>query len=158
MPKRIIKKTSLTNEEILADLLAYTDQQDDCQIWRGAVNTDGYAHMFGNVKVHRLVYELVSGVKPTGYVVCHSCDVPLCINPDHLSLGTPADNMHHKFLRNRQPRVITKEIVFKVRELLNTTTMKNTEIAQQMGINPRRVADIKHGLYNEAGKLVRQGA
>ena len=157
MPKHIIRKVSTTPEEKLCDLLAYTTNTNGCCIWKGAVNSDGYAAMFNNVKVHRLVYLLAKGYYGgLGTLIRHSCDNPLCINPEHLLLGTHQENMNDKFVRNRQPRVVTKEIVFKVRELLKEN-MKQKDIALQLGIDARRVSDISVGLYNDAGKFVRKG-
>jgi hypothetical protein len=43
--------------------------------------------------MHRYIWEKYNGVIPAGLVVCHSCDEPLCINVDHLFLGTPQDNI-----------------------------------------------------------------
>lgn len=155
MASRIIKKESLTNQQKLSDLLEQTKQEGDCLIWTRSLNTDGYPHMFGNIKVHRLVKELDSGEDLTGWIVRHTCDQPKCINPKHLLKGTFSDNGNDKFIRNRQPRVVTKEIVFRVRALLELNFLNHKQIADLVGINPRRVSDIKHKLYNDEGKFVR---
>ncbi|MNI38275.1 hypothetical protein D3C73_924080 [compost metagenome] len=67
-------------------------------------NKDGYAYFRYNgrqQRVHRLVYQECFGEIPNGLVVRHKCDVPRCINPEHLELGTTKDNYMDSVNRGR---------------------------------------------------------
>lgn len=126
-------------------------------IWTRALNTDGYARMAGNIKVHRLVNKLSTGEDNHGKVVRHTCDNPKCINPNHLIVGTHLENIMDRDLRNRTYKKITKEVVTKVKALLNLNSFTQKEIAILIGIDPRRVSDIKRNIYSDEGKFLRNG-
>lgn len=87
---------------------AKVDKTGSCWLWTGAVDRDGYgsftAFFDGQKKflrAHRFAYQLCKGEIAHGLFVCHSCDVPLCVNPDHLWLGTPADNVSDMLAKKR---------------------------------------------------------
>lgn len=69
--------------------------RDECWEWQGAVNRSGYGkfHLDGRCSnASRAAWILVRGDIPDGLVVCHTCDNPRCCNPEHLFLGTTAEN------------------------------------------------------------------
>jgi hypothetical protein len=77
----------------------------ECVMWPGRVDRDGYgiAASGGHKRAHRLMYALFVGPIPTGLCVLHSCDVPTCVNPRHLRIGTQIDNVDDRSARGRQP-------------------------------------------------------
>jgi hypothetical protein len=76
---------------------------DPCVEWQegrthgyGRVNVDG-----ARLRAHRWIWSLINGEIPPGMVIRHLCDNPICVHPDHLLLGTQADNMRDMHERGR---------------------------------------------------------
>jgi hypothetical protein len=81
-----------------------------CWLWTGTIRASGYGEIiFRNKKLgaHRLSYELHYGVNPGSLQVCHHCDNPRCVRPDHLFLGTALDNSRDMDSKGRRVRVGT---------------------------------------------------
>jgi hypothetical protein len=84
------------------------NDSDKCWPWDGIIQRSGYGILkLGGPKnkfhgqAHRVSYELHYGSIPYGMLVCHKCDVPLCVNPEHLFLGTASDNNKDRARKGR---------------------------------------------------------
>lgn len=93
-------------QQTVETLLAKTQKNENgCLEWIGSKTKFGHGRVRHNglmVYPHRLMYELANGVKiPDKILVCHRCDNPKCINPQHLFLGTYSDNMQDCISKGR---------------------------------------------------------
>jgi hypothetical protein len=99
----------LTPEQIAAFWAFVRKDPDGCWAWTGASSAPpqhdaryGTFRVAGKMrKAHRIAYLLTYEEDPGAAEVLHSCDNTLCVRPDHLSLGTHADNMHDMITKGR---------------------------------------------------------
>jgi len=124
-----------------------------CWYWIGGLYKDGYGkiwHTGKEYKAHRYSYELHNGPIPFGMHVCHKCDVPSCVNPDHLFVGTRNDNMHDMAMKGRSTHSErhhrAKLSIEQVREIrakrYSGQSVKN--LAAEYGVSKGRISEIVH--------------
>jgi hypothetical protein len=129
---------------------------DTCWLWKSGCDLDGYgkfhATIFGikTTKAHRYSHMLATGeVLNPHTLVMHSCDTPGCVNPDHLSSGTAAENMADMVRKGRHlpGRQIANQKIIKISDEQVLEILKDTrsyaEIARDYGIHKQHVLDIK---------------
>jgi predicted DNA-binding protein (UPF0251 family) len=103
--------TAFQGELMLRFQSKHESPADGCWNWKAGLHGSGrnsYGTFWLEGKMqrsHRVAYRLFCGAIPDGLVVRHRCDNPRCVRPDHLELGTVADNNRDKATRNRAPRV-----------------------------------------------------
>lgn len=84
------------------------DPETGCEVWTGARERDGHGRFRiawdAVVRVHRWAWEQERGPIPEGKILCHTCDVPACVNLAHLYIGDHADNVRDREARGRGVR------------------------------------------------------
>jgi hypothetical protein len=80
--------------------------ENDCWLWTGGTYNTGYGLFYLNkklktLKAHRISCVLNNKIIPDGYFVCHSCNVPGCVNPSHLDPGTAYENNIYRKISGR---------------------------------------------------------
>jgi hypothetical protein len=123
------------------------DQSGDCWEWRGVI-LHGYGLFTVNgrpVRAHRMAYELTHEPIPVGLHVLHDCDNKRCVRPDHLHLGTHAQNMAEAAARGRmnQGRISGADVA-RIR-MLRASGLPVVSIAERFGISAPYVSNIVAG-------------
>jgi DNA-binding XRE family transcriptional regulator len=125
-----------------------------CWLWCLTLNRDGYGlvnTLRKTRQAHRVAYELAIGPIPDGKCVLHRCDVPPCINPSHLFLGTNAVNMADRDRKQRQARYerqwkakLTQEAVRDIRARYDEGETQE-DLAQEYGVWPTTIGYVVNG-------------
>lgn len=124
--------------------------KNGCMIWLGALTNSGYPKAGGieskTMMVHR--YVALGHDRPTDTVVMHTCDNSLCINPEHLVVGTQTENNLDSYDKGRKSgykhpfRKLTVDDVEEIRRLWGSRQLTQGRIGKQFGIGQSTVSKI----------------
>jgi hypothetical protein len=130
-----------------------------CWLWTGPVDAHGYGTLSSggavasgakHLKAHRIAYSTLKGAIGADLYVCHHCDNRLCVNPDHLFLGTNQDNLADmrrkgRHIKGRQchQAKLSEAAVVHIRQATGT----HTAVAEQFGVSVATASRVRRGLW-----------
>ena len=137
------------------------DKSPTCWIWKGARLMNGYGvvSLCGNrLTAHRASWFIAHGnIPPTDIYVCHKCDVKLCVNPDHLFLGTNSENIKDAIKKGRfnpkgmkgeshgRSKLTTVQVQF-LRSLPSLYNIRR-KLAEKWGVHTSTIRKAYNGRY-----------
>jgi hypothetical protein len=126
-----------------------------CWLWLGSVGREGYGEIVlqpHRIGAHRAAFAAFRGTVAPGAFVCHRCDNPSCVNPDHLFVGSHADNMRDAQRKGRLRSGLSPAVHFRRRKLTDeqVAAIRADQriarvIAADHGVGRHHVYHIKHG-------------
>lgn len=129
-----------------------TDPVTGCWVIQsGCIDKYGYGGIkawAGSMGTHRVAYELWVGYIPEGMCVLHNCDTPACVNPSHLRLGTPADNVADRVARGRSARGERNgraKLTWMQVDGVRASSRNNSVLARELGVDPKVIRNIRGG-------------
>ena len=146
------KKVKSTEERFLEKMQRM--DHDECWLWVSTKDKDGYGifKLDGrDVKAHRVSWQLSKGSIPPKFLVLHKCDNPSCVNPNHLFLGTPMDNMQDKIKKGRavysrgsqlpQAKLLERDVL-EIRSIYDKGGMTRNQLASEYGVSTTNISMI----------------
>lgn len=144
------------NAQVAQRFFEKVDITDGCWNWKAVKNKDGYGRLTAsnrNYRAHRMSWMLYFGEIQEGLFVCHKCDNPSCVNPQHLFLGTAKDNAVDRNRKGRHrddngenhpcAKLNTLDVIY-IRAKLSQG-MQGKRLAQKFGMSQSMISQIKLG-------------
>lgn len=140
-----INKKSGRKQNTIDKFLKKIIKTDGCWLWGGTISNHGVG-MFkldGKYRqAYRIAYELFIGEIPEGMNVCHKCDNPGCVNPDHFFIGTTQDNVADRVAKGRSAIAeknwntkLTREQVLMIRNSDFSSHGSKSKLARELGVS-----------------------
>lgn len=136
------------------------EKSDGCWNWTAYRQKHGYgvfkiSRERGTVLAHRFSYEIAKGDIPEGMCVCHTCDNPACINPDHLFLGSHAENMRDMAKKGRWGEARARGESHGLAKLRDVE-VRRVKLLLGIGVNQKRIGAV-FGITQGAVSLIAVG-
>lgn len=99
----LLRRNAATPEQRFWECVTKGDPSE-CWVWKGKISKGGYGYFYAQSKLfraHRFSYEFHIAPIPEGLLICHHCDNRPCCNPNHLFVGTHADNNWDRIAKGR---------------------------------------------------------
>ena len=154
----------MSEKNKIEDFWKFVNKTDSCWLWTGGrMRSGGYGRFTLEGKrwrAHVLSYRTSKGKIPSGMGVLHRCDVTNCVNPDHLFLGTQADNNRDRHKKGRtkgmfqkgnnlgsnHPRAtLNEEKVREIKKFISLSKTKKTNAANIFNVSAQQIYSIKTG-------------
>lgn len=126
-------------------------QANGCWHWNGATNNKGYGQITvagKRASTHRVAFEVSVRKLNDGEQVLHRCDNPLCINPAHLFVGTPAINSMDKIAKGRHAhgeRIATAKLTAKQVLEIRRSRALQSQLAATYGVTQSAISRVRNG-------------
>lgn len=118
-----------------------------CWEWKGSISEKGYGTLRyegKNYMAHRFAYETYNGELISDMIICHKCNNPKCINPDHLYQGTIRDNARDMAIKN----LVGHSGLIKLREYMHENDMTIQDLADKIGKSRHHTQLLVNGKTN----------
>ena len=126
--------------------MSYVEKKSDgCWIWIGSKKRNGYGRTNHGSKskiASRFSYELFIGPIEDKKMICHTCDIPSCVNPEHLWVGSAIENMMDMVDKGRQYSKLTPTDVFKIRTMIDNG-YNQAAIKEKFNVSSSQISNIK---------------
>ena len=146
-------------EDFAASFWRKVLKSDGCWEWTASCLTSGYGAFWNGSKVitaHRQSFIMAHGDIPDGLFVCHHCDNRKCVRPDHLFLGTNADNVADMVSKNRVSRVSRCAGVKSPHAKLNDSKVREMRSLALEGVSHKEISKRFMISHATANKVIRR--